>query len=396
MNDTTTPVGTASDGTTADADVDVDVLVVGAGQAGLALGWHLARTGRSFLLVDAGPEIGHVWRSRWDSLRLFTPADYDSLPGLPFPGPADGYPGKDAVADYLRGYAARFELPVRLHTRVSRLTRHAGGYRADTTTGVVTARQVVVATGPFQTPYTPPCAADLARTVVQVHSADYRNPDQLPDGPVLVVGAANSGLQIALELAGAGRRVTVSAGSRPPMLPQRLLGRDLFWWLTRTGALRASAGSPIARRMRARGDLVIGTRPRDVARAGITEAPRLVRADGRTIRFEDGRELGVSAVVWATGYRSDHRWLDVPGVLDDDGRPRHVRGLTAAPGLAFLGLPWQHTRGSALLGCVGQDAAWLADRLAGDVHVRADDQADDRADDQADDEAGGRPVGSVV
>jgi putative flavoprotein involved in K+ transport len=343
---------------------DVDVLVVGAGQAGLALGWHLRQQQRSFLLVDAGPEVGHVWRNRWDSLRLFTPAEYDALPGSPFPAPAGTYPGKDDVADYLRGYASTFELPVRLNTRVTRLAQDADQFVVHTSTGTIAARQVVVATGPFQTPHTPAAiAAGLAADVVQVHSSGYRNPDQLPDGPTLVVGAANSGLQIALELA-VTRPVTLAAGSQPPMLPQRVLGRDLFWWLTRTGALTKTADSHVARRMRRKGDLVIGTRPGDLARGGIAQRPRLTGAEGRRVWLADGTSCDVSTVIWATGYRSDYSWIDVPGILDHTGAVRHRRGLTSAPGLAFLGLPWQHTRGSALLGFVQHDAAWLATQLA--------------------------------
>lgn len=343
---------------------DVDVLVVGAGQAGLALGWHLRQQQRSFLLVDAGPEVGHVWRDRWDSLRLFTPAEYDDLPGMPFPAAAGSYPTKDEVADYLRVYAATFELPVRLDTRVTRLQQHGNRYVAHTATGPVTARQVVVATGPFQTPHTPAVASGLADDVVQLHSSGYRNPAQLADGPALVVGAANSGLQIALELA-ATRPVILSAGSKPPMLPQRFLGHDLFWWLTRTGALTKTADSRIARRMRRKGDLVIGTRPRDLTRAGITQRPRLVGTDGPGAHFADGTTVEAATVVWATGYRPDYSWLDVPGVVDDSGHVSHSRGLTNQPGLAFLGLPWQHTRGSALLGFVKDDAAFLAGQLAG-------------------------------
>src|SRR5690349_2126166 len=187
----------------------LDVIVIGAGQAGLALGWHLAQQGRRFLIVDAAPEIGHSWRTRWDSLRLFTPAEYDGLPGMDFPAPAGTYPTKDQVADYLEEFAARFQLPVLLRTAVTRLERpgdhsadhSAAHYAVHTTQGVLRARQVVVATGPFQQPVVPAVAGGLSGEVAQLHSADYRNPAQVPDGPVLVVGAGNSGLQIAEELA---------------------------------------------------------------------------------------------------------------------------------------------------------------------------------------------------
>ena len=340
----------------------VEVLVIGAGQAGLAVGWHLREQGvRSFLLLDAGAEVGQVWRDRWDSLRLFTPSEYDGLPGMAFPAPAGTYPTKDEVADYLRAYAAEFELPVRLDTHVTRLTRAGDTFVAFTSTGTLTARQVVIATGPFQTPVIPSLARHLAADVVQVHSAGYRNPDQLPDGPVLVVGAGNSGLQIACELA-ASRPVTVAVGTRPPVLPQRFLGHDLFWWLTRLGIMTRTADSRLARRLRTKGDLVIGTRWRDLARLGIQVRPRLDDVDRSTAMFADGSVTEVAAVVWATGFRTDYSWLDIPGAVVDD-TVANERGITSVPGLSIVGLPWLHTRGSALLGFVKDDAAWLADNI---------------------------------
>ncbi|MGY1739107.1 MULTISPECIES: flavin-containing monooxygenase [unclassified Blastococcus] len=343
-----------------------DVLVVGAGQAGLALGHFLAQRGTDFVLLDAGPEIGHSWRSRWDSLRLFSPAQYDSLPGMPFPAPADTHPGKDDVADYLAAYAARFDLPVRTDSPVLELYREAdGSFAAMTPTGTVRAGQVVVATGPFQTPHVPAVAAQLDADVPQLHSAAYRNPAQVPGGGrVLVVGAANSGMQIAAELA-TTQAVTVAVGSAPLQLPQRVAGRDLFTWLTRSGFFTVPADSRIARRLRARGDLVIGSRRSDLRRRGIDLRPRLTGFTGRTATFADGGTTEVDAVVWATGYRSDHSWLDVPGVVVD-GQVRHDAGVTDVPGLYFLGLPWQTCRGSALLGFVGADAALLSDRIAAD------------------------------
>jgi putative flavoprotein involved in K+ transport len=344
------------------ASTDVEVLVVGAGQAGLAIGFHLRQQGASFLLVDAGPEVGHVWRSRWDSLRLFTPAEYDALPGIPFPAPVGTYPTKDEAADYLSAYATAFELPVRLNTRVVRLHKEGEVFVADTSTGVITARQVVIATGPFQTPIIPGLADGLDQTVAQLHSGAYRNPDQLPDGPVLVVGAGNSGLQIATELA-ATRPVTIAAGTRAPMLPQRLLGRDLFWWLTKLGIINKTADSRLARRLRKKGDLVIGTRSRDLTRLGIQVRPRVIATSGQLARFADGSSAEVAAVIWATGFRSDYSWLDVPAAVQD-GQVVHSRGVTPEPGLCIVGLPWLHTRGSALLGFVKTDAARLADHLA--------------------------------
>lgn len=354
-------------------DDTVDVIVVGAGQAGLAIGWYLARLGLRFQVLEASAELGRSWRSRWDSLTLFTPAQYDALPGMPFPAPADTYPTKEPVADYLRAYADAFRLPVRLNSRVTSLSRSGDGFEVRTADETFSARRVVVATGPFQVPFVPPAAGGLDSPVTQLHSADYRNPQALPDGPVLVVGGGNSGLQIAEELS-ASRRVDVSIGTSPPMLPQRLAGRDLFWWLTRLGLMRVPAESRLGRRVQARGEFVIGTSRRQLKRAGVTFRPRLVGADGRTVRFADGSTLDVGVVVWATGYRSDYSWISVPGVVRN-GRVAHRRGVTDVPGLYFLGLSWQHTRGSALLGFLDEDARHIADRIAADRAATAPNES---------------------
>jgi putative flavoprotein involved in K+ transport len=340
----------------------LDVVVIGGSQAGLAMAWHLAQQGLRFVVLEADPEVGHVWRSRWDSLKLFTPAQYDALPGMAFPAPADTYPTKDPVADYLQAYAAAFNLPVRLNARVTRLSKTDDGFEVHTADQMYRARQVVVATGPFQVPFVPLMTAKLDPSVTQVHSADYHNPHALPDGPVLVVGGGNSGFQIAEELA-ATRTVDLSIATTYPMLPQRLAGRDLFWWLTRLGLLRVTVTSRPGRRM-SRRDFVIGTNRRRLERAGVRFRPRLVDADGRTVRFADHSLLeDVGVVVWATGYRSDYAWIHLPGVVRE-GHVVHRRGVTEVPGLYFLGLSWQHTRGSALLGFVHDDAAYLADRIA--------------------------------
>ncbi|MGN6686722.1 MAG: flavin-containing monooxygenase [Actinomycetales bacterium] len=337
----------------------LDVLVIGGGQAGLAVGYHLARRNARFLIVDAAPAVGHAWRSRWDSLRLFSPAQYDGLPGMPFPAPEDTHPGKDAVADYLTDYARHFRLPLRLSTRVDRLHRAPDGtYEAVTTTGLVRARQVVVATGPFQKPYRPTLDGQPDSALQQLHSAEYRNPSQVLGGRVLVVGAGNSGLQIAAELART-HTVTVSAGSRSVEVPQRLAGKDIFFWLSKARFFTLPAGSRVARRLRQRGDLVIGSSTKRIRARGVEFRPRLTDLDGTTAVFTDGSDCQVDAVVWATGYRADYSWIQVPGAVVD-GRFDHDRGVAASPGLYFLGLPWQTSRGSALLGFVGADAAAIA------------------------------------
>jgi putative flavoprotein involved in K+ transport len=345
------------------AGTPLDVLVIGGGQAGLAMGYHLARRGLSFQIVDAGAEVGHVWRSRWDSLRLFTSGRYDNLPGLPFPAAPDTYPGKDDVADYLQAYAAKFELPVRLSTSVTSLTRGNGTYVAKAGGEELEARQVVVATGPFHVPFIPPIADGLGPGVHQVHSAGYRHPQTVPPGSVLVAGAANSGCQIAQELS-ATHAVELSAGQRIPAIPQRPLGRDIWTWATALRLDKVTADSRLGRRLAGR-DQVIGPGPRRLARRhGIRLRARAASAAGRTVTFADGSAAEFDAVVWATGFTADHSWIDISDAKDQRGHMRHTRGVTSSPGLYMLGLTWQHTRGSALLGWVGNDAAFLAGQIA--------------------------------
>ncbi len=334
-----------------------DVIVIGGGQAGLAIGYHLAQEGRRFTILDAGTAPAAAWRSRWDSLRLFTPVRYDSLPGLSFPGDPDHYPTRDEVVAYLTDYARHFELPVELDSRVTALHAADGGYRIELADRTLHADQVVVATGPFQTPRRPAMARRLAGDVVQMHSADYRRPDDVPAGRVLVVGGGNTGFQIADELA-ASREVHLAIGTRQTPLPQQILGRDLFRFLTASRLMNATADSRIGRRMKDR-ETLIGSSPRAARKAGIVVHPRATAATGSTVTFADGADLEVNAVIWATGFDRDHAWIHAP-VFDDEGGIAHRRGVTASPGLYFLGMPWQHTRGSALLGWVKHDAAQIA------------------------------------
>jgi putative flavoprotein involved in K+ transport len=340
----------------------LDVLVIGGGQAGLAMGYHLAQSGRSFQIVDAAAEIGGTWRSRWDSLRLFTSGRYDNLPGLAFPAAPDTYPGKDEVANYLEAYAAKFGLPVRLNTRVTSLTRSGAGYVAKAGGEALEARQVVVATGPFQVPFIPPIAEALDPSVRQIHSAHYRHPHSVPPGKVLVVGAANSGCQIAQELS-ATHRVELSVGQRLPAIPQRPLGRDIWSWATALRLDKVTADSRLGRRLAGR-DQVIGSGPQRLGRRhDIRIRTRAASAAGRTVTFADGSAADFEAVVWATGFTADHSWIDIQEVKNGQGHILHKRGVTSSPGLYMLGLTWQHTRGSALLGWVGRDSAFLAEQI---------------------------------
>lgn len=340
-----------------------DVVVVGAGQAGLAVGYRLRGSGLRYLLVDAADRIGQSWASRWDSLRLFTPAQYCSLPGSPFPAPRDSYPGKDQVAAYLADYARGHGLPVRMGTRVQRVTPDVdGGYLVELASGRLHAKQVVLATGPFQTPYVPEVSAGLNADVTQLHSSGYQHPEALPPGQVLVVGGGNSGYQIAAELA-TTHPVDLALGTRNVSVPQRPLGRDIFWWQSVTGLIRARADSRLGQCMRQNDGTVIGLFPKHLRELGVTLRPRVTAAEGTTVRFLDGRSLEVGTVLWATGFRRDHSWVEVPGSMDGAGELIQRRGITPASGLYVLGLPWLHTTGSALLGFVSDDAAYLASKI---------------------------------
>jgi putative flavoprotein involved in K+ transport len=339
-----------------------EVVVIGGGQAGLAIGYFLAQQGRRFVILEADAEPAAVWRSRWDSLRLFTPVRFNSLPGLAFRGEPDSYPGRDDVVAYLTEYAQRFELPVAFNSRVQSVrAREGGGFLVALADRSYEADQVVVATGPFQVPFTPAMAAELSSDVVQLHSSEYRSPADLPTGPVLVVGGGNTGYQIAAELV-RSRAVHLSVGARQTPLPQRILGRDLFRYLEATGLMRKTVDSRIGRRMKDR-EKLIGSSPRAARKQGIRLRPRATGAEGRNVTFADGSQLAVDAVVWATGYRLDHSMVGLP-IFDDGGLLRHRRGVTDIPGLYFLGMPWQHTRGSALLGWVKDDAQFIANRIA--------------------------------
>jgi putative flavoprotein involved in K+ transport len=338
----------------------VETLVIGGGQAGLAVGQQLAERDQDFVIIEAGARVGDAWRNRWGSLRLFTPAAYNGLPGMPFPAPSWHLPDKDEVADYLERYAERFELPVRLETRVETLTRVGERFVAHTSKGVFESETVVVATGPFQTPNVPSIAARLEPTIHQLHSSDYRGPFDVPDGSVLVVGAGNSGAQIAIELA-KFRKVWL-AGRETGHLPRRVMGRDFFAWSWPIMS-KASVDTRVGRRLRERtrrgGDPLIGITRRDLAAAGVVRVDRLT-ADRRGLPVCGNEVLEPRVIVWCTGFKPDYAWIDLP-ITDEDGFPRHARGVaTDIDGLFFVGLRFQQRLTSSLLGGVGADARSIA------------------------------------
>jgi putative flavoprotein involved in K+ transport len=346
-----------------------ETVVVGGGQAGLATGYHLARLGRPFVILDAGQRVGDAWRARWDSLRLFTPARYSGLPGMGFPAAAWHYPTKDEVAEYLETYAARFQLPVRTGVRVDGLTRRGDRYLVTAGERRFEAANVIVASGAYHHPMVPGFAAELDPGILQLHSSGYRRPAQLREGGALVVGAANSGAEIAVELSGTHR--TWLSGRHPGSEPtragsrlDRLLTPPFWYFISEVVTVDTRIGRKLRPKLMSAGTPLARTRRRDIAAAGIERVPRTVGArDGLPV-LEDGRALEVANVVWCTGYRPDLSWIDLP-VTDDDGQPRHDRGVVAGqPGLYFVGLFFQTAVSSALVGGVGRDAEQIVARIA--------------------------------
>jgi putative flavoprotein involved in K+ transport len=351
---------------------DREVVVVGSGQAGMAIGYFLKEQGRDFTILEGRDSPAAAWRGRWDSLKLFTPVRYDSLPARAFPGDPDSYPGRDDVVEYLTDYAKAFELPIEVNSAVRAVRRAEGGYLVELDDRAYMARQVVIATGPFQVPRVPPITGRLDPAVMQIHSSAYRRPNQVPSGPVLVVGGGNTGFQIAEELSRT-HEVHLSIGSRQTPLPQRIAGRDLFDYLEMLGVMRVSVESRLGRRLSHR-ETLIGSSPRAARRRhGVRLRGRAIDAKDSEVAFADGTRLSPASVIWASGFAVDHSFVQVP-VFDDAARLMHHRGVTAAPGLYFLGLTWQYARGSALLGWVKDDAEFIAGRIA--AHGRASAAAD--------------------
>ena len=361
----------------------LDTVVIGGGQAGLSVGHHLARRGRPFLILDAGQRVGDAWRYRWDSLRLFTPARYDALAGLPFPAPAHSFPTKEQVADYLEAYAARFQLPVRTGVRVDRLSRVGGRFVVAAGDRRWEAGNVVVAMSSFQIPRVPVFAGDLNPDIVQLHSAGYRNPSQLQEGGVLVVGAGNSGAEIALEVA--GRHPTWLAGKESGHVPFRIEGapaRYVFQpMLFRVVGHRVlTVDTPIGRKLRPKllshGAPLVRVRPRDLTAVGIRRVPRVAGVrDGHPL-LADQRTLEVANVIWCTGSGPDFSWIDLPVFGDDQHEPIHRRGVVAGqPGLYFVGLSFLYAMSSGFLPGVDRDAEHVVQAILAGAGRMADDGA---------------------
>jgi putative flavoprotein involved in K+ transport len=345
---------------------NLDVLVIGAGQAALALGHQLRASSLRFQLLERHARIGESWRRRYDSLTLFTPRRYSALPGLALDGDPEGYPTKDEIADYLERYARHFELPIALGAGVRSLERNGAGFRAITDAGdVIHARSVVIATGAFQTPAIPAIARGLSPDVATLTPETYKNPSQVPSGSrVLVVGDGATGRQLAAELI-PGREVVLATGHPRKVTPTKFLGRSMFWWMEKTGLLAASRDSAVGRRLRRADSFPSDSVRFDQLRAlGISVVGRVVEMEGRRVRFASGERADVDVVIFATGYRDQSAWVAIADAKDEHANFVEHRGIAKVPGLFFIGRSWQWTRGSATLFGVGVDAAFIRAQIA--------------------------------
>jgi putative flavoprotein involved in K+ transport len=347
----------------------IETVIIGGGQAGLAMGYHLARRQRPFVILEANARIGDSWRTRWDSLHLFSPARYDGLPGMPFPAPAWSFPSRDEFADYLEAYADRFDLPVRTGVTVQRLWHDGAGYVVETAGERFEVDNVVVAAGYDRLPVVPEFAAELDTGIVALHSVDYHNPAQLSPGDVLVVGAGNSGADIALELV-RSHRVLLS-GRHPGQIPwridrphARILTPMVMWAFSNVLTVRTPAGRRMRPHALTHSGPLVRVKSADLAAAGVERVPRVAGVrDGRPV-LADGRTLDVANVVWCTGFRPDGSWIDLPGI-DASGDPAQYRGVVESwPGLYFLGRLFQYALASSMIRGVGPDAEYIAENLA--------------------------------
>jgi putative flavoprotein involved in K+ transport len=338
-----------------------DVVIIGGGQAGLATGYFLKRMKREFIILDDNSRSGDSWRKRWDSLMLFTPAKHDSLPGLPFPGSNSNFPGKDDMADYLEQYERKFSLPVRHDTRVNHVVSENDHFEIETNDGKIIADNVVVATGTNPFPRVPAFSSGLSKDIFQIHSSVYINSDSIPPGDVLVVGAATSGIEIALELS--RTRKTYISGTSPFHIPDNLLkyGGELYWWfINNILTIKTPAGKKVKEKILHGGSPLIRISRRDLDNAGVKSLPRVKGTNDGYPLFEDNSTLKVKTIIWATGYRPDFSWID-GRVTGETGWPLTTRGISLLKnGLYFVGMPFQFGLTSGLVGGVGRDAGFVA------------------------------------
>ncbi len=341
-----------------------DTIVIGAGQAGLAVGYYLKLSNQNFLLLEKGNEVGESWKERYDSLVLFTSRMYCSLPGMDFEGEAQGSPTKDEVVTYLKKYAFSFNIPIKFQSEVVDISKMNGNFLIRTKTKEYVAKNLVSATGPFQTPIIPKISMNLSSNVNQLHSSQYKNPNQLVDGNVLVVGGGNSGAQIAVELS-KERETFLAVSKKLRYLPLIVNKKSIFWWFDKIGILNATNNSLVGQLIQQKGDLIFGFELKEIInQKKVILKKRVIEGTQNQVIFEDSTSLEVRNIIWATGFKTEFSWLKIDGVLNEDGKVLHHRGVSQINGLYFIGLPWQYRRGSALLQGVGYDAKYVVEKIS--------------------------------
>jgi putative flavoprotein involved in K+ transport len=343
----------------------LDYVVVGGAQAGLSMAFHLKMMEKKFIVIDGEEEIGASWLNRWDTLKLFTPTEYNHLPGLPFKAPKNHYPTKFEVANYFKLYVEKFKIPVQLNTLVTAVRKTENGFYVSHKDGEIQAKNVIIATGPFHIPYTPPCHTKISTPIVQMHSNYYKGISQLQQGDALVVGGGDSGYQILNEISkDPARTVYFSGDTKVKSLPQFFLGKTLWWWFTLIGFLSYNKYSWIGKKISSITQPIIGTDVKEIlSRKNVICAGRTKDALNQEMVFETSKVSTIKNIIWATGYRPNFKWIE--GLeLDSNGYPKNYRGISNIEDLYFIGLPWMYTRGSATLGGVSKDASYLANIIA--------------------------------
>ncbi|WP_264447369.1 flavin-containing monooxygenase [Bacillus cereus] len=340
-----------------------DLIIIGAGQAGLTMGYYLKQEGYNFLLLEAGKRIGDSWRNRYDSLQLFTPRSYSSLPGRALIGGKNELPHKDEIATYLEEYARHFKLPVQLQTEVLKIKKEKDIFELHTPRETLQSKKVVIATGGFQQPYIPSYSQRLSSHVFQRHSSQYKSPPQIPKGKVLVVGGGNSGMQIAVELAKT-HEVTMSISHPLTFLPLHLFRKSIFNWLEKLGLLYAEVNTKRGKWFQKRKDPIFGFEGQELIRNGAIQLQeKVVSASENNIMFQNGDTYSAESIIWSTGFASGYNWIEIEKTVNEKGFPNHVKGISPVRGLYYIGLPWQSQRGSALICGVGKDAAYLLSEI---------------------------------
>ena len=340
-----------------------DFIIIGAGQAGLAMAYYLKKKNADYLIVDANEETGAPWIKRWDSLKLFTPSEFNNLPGMDFPHEKGYYADKYEVANYLKSYVAKFEIPIEFNQKITGLKKEDDYFILKNENKTFKAKHVIIATGPFHSPFTPKFHTKISLDITQIHSENYKNTDQLQEGATLVVGAGDSGVQILEEVSNTNKKTYFSGNTNITSIPQEILGKTLWWWFKKIGFLSANKHTWIGKKLINGGQPIIGTDVKALfKKKNVICVGRSLDANYNEIKFEKDTISDIKNIIWATGFKPNFNWIENIK-LDKQSYPNNFRGVSDIDGLYFIGLPWLYTRGSATLGGVQKDAKYLSNYI---------------------------------